>query len=122
MRDRLIAQEPFHRVNGDGLIKVSTIARAFTGVITDAAVDRGHRVVLHQLLPGLFVGPFFRMIQPGLDVLAGRACLVTGRQMIRIDRPHGAPVTRVVSQTRAGIERDGEGFAIHTSPHLINSP
>ena len=114
--DRLIAQKSFHCVNANSLIQLCSIASAFTWVVTDAAVDRRHRVVLHELLPGFLVSPFFSVIQPGLDVLPSWAGVVARRQAIHIHRFHGAPVPRMVGQACVRIERDGKRFAVHRSP------
>ena len=96
-----------------GLIQLATIAGGLAGVVTNAPVNRRHRVVFHQPQPGCFIGPFFRVIEPGLDVLAGGAGVIARRQPIDIDRFHRAPVPGVIGQAAVRIERDGEGFAMH---------
>ena len=45
-----------------------------------------HRIVAHQHFPRLAVFAGLRQIEPGLDVLAGGAGMVAGRQQIDIDR------------------------------------
>jgi hypothetical protein len=53
--------------------------------------------------------------QPALDVLAGRALVVAGRQAVEIDRARGAPGAGVVGQRGAGVEGDGEGLVHHAN-------
>ena len=52
----------------------------------------------------------FGVVEPALDVLAGRTLRVARRQAVDVDRPLGAPGAGLVGQRRAGVERDGEGL------------
>jgi hypothetical protein len=47
----------------------------------------GKGIVFRQVPPGAFVVAGFGVEQPALDVLAGRALLVAGRQPVNINRP-----------------------------------
>ena len=74
-----------------------------------------HRIVFHQAPPGVFIGPFFCVIEPSLNILAGRTGVITGRQPIDVDRFHRAPASGVVGQAAVRIECDGEGLAAHNN-------
>ncbi|MNC47280.1 hypothetical protein D3C75_963320 [compost metagenome] len=77
---RLVAEEAFDGVNGDGVIHLTAVAGAFAGVITDPAVDGGQGIFFDESLPGRFKAASFGQGKPGLDVLAGRAGMVAGWQ------------------------------------------
>ena len=113
--DRLVAEETLDRIDADGFVDLRAVAGGFAGMIADAAHHRGQRIVLRQHAPGVFVVAGFGVIEPGLDVLAGRAGVVAGRQTIDIDRPLGAPGAGLVGEARADVEGDGEGMVHQAS-------
>jgi hypothetical protein len=63
--EREIAKEAIKRVDRHGLVEELSIAGAFAGVITGAAVRPWKRIVLHVLAPGLFVFAGLCESQPG---------------------------------------------------------
>ena len=91
--DRLVAEEALHRVDPDRLVELAAVAGGLAGVVTDAPHDRRERVVLHDLAPSPLValGTLLGLIQPALDVFAGRAGVVAGRQAMRVDGALGPP-------------------------------
>ena len=84
-----------------GGVERITIARAFAGVIADAAVHRRQRIVAHQRFPGGAVFARLRQREPSLDVLASGASVVAGRQQVDIDRAPGAEGTGPFSRVRS---------------------
>jgi hypothetical protein len=78
--------------------------------MTPAAGCRGEHA------PGLLVVARLGVEQPALDVLAGRAGVVAGRQAVDVHRPHGAPAAGVVGEARAGSRVIANGLAIITLP------
>jgi hypothetical protein len=96
--DRFISQKTLHRVDADGAIQIVAIAYRFTRVIANPPHDGGKRIVFGERTPGMFIVARFGMIQPALDVLAGRTGGVAGRQAIHINRPLGAPRSGAIGQ------------------------
>src|SRR5262249_54317258 len=76
---------PSTAVNRPGGASPGPVADALAGVVADPAVDRGQRVVGDELPPRLLVPARLGVRQPGLDVLAGRAARVAGRQQVDVD-------------------------------------
>ena len=111
---RRVAQEPFHGVDPHRLVEFRTVAGGLTGVVADPAHDRGERVVRHQDLPGLLVTTVLGFVQPALDVLPCRAGVVAWGQRVSVQRPLGAPRTRLVGQAGSDFQRDREGLLGHT--------
>ena len=85
-------------MNADGLIQLAPITGGFTRVITHATMNRREGILFHNFPPGLFIFPLLRLIQPVLNIFAGRAALIAGRKVINIDRTHRPPVARMVGQ------------------------
>ena len=106
--DRLVAEEALDRIDADRLVELAAIARGLARVIADASHDRGQRIVLGEHAPGRFVVARLGVVEPALDVLAGRAGVIAGRQPIDVQRPVGAPGAGLVGEARADVERDGE--------------
>ena len=104
-----VAEEPLDRIDADRLVDLSAVARGFAGVVADAAHDGGQRIVCGERPPGVLVVAGLGMGEPALNVLAGRAGGVAGRQAVDIDRPLGAPRAGMVELARADVERDGVG-------------
>jgi hypothetical protein len=98
LAQRLVAEEALDRVDADRLVDLRPIADAFAGMIADPAHDRRERVVPRQMPPGGLVVAAFSMVEPALDVLAGGALGVAGRQPVDIDRPLGAPGAGLVGE------------------------
>ena len=84
--DGQVAEETLDRVNAHAAVEVYAIAARFARVIADASVNGRERVVADQRFPGLLEAARLRMREPGLDVLAGRARVIAGRQQIHIHR------------------------------------
>ena len=89
--DRLVAEEALDGVDADRLVELAAVARGLAGVIADAPHDRRQRIVLGELAPCGFVVARLRVVEPALDVLAGRAGVVARRQPIDVERPVGPP-------------------------------
>src|SRR6266496_2471569 len=82
-----VAEKPLDGVDADGAVEFLAIAVILARVVADAAVDSGQRIVFHQRQPRLAVAALPRMGEPSLNVLAGRAGIVAGRQEVDIGRP-----------------------------------
>jgi hypothetical protein len=108
--DRLVAEEPLHRVDPDRLVELGSVARRLARVVTDAAHDGRERVVLHDLPPRALVprASLLGVVEPSLHVLPGRAGVAAGREQIDVHRALGAPASRLVGPARADVERDRE--------------
>jgi hypothetical protein len=78
-------------MNIHGAIGYSTIASVFTWMITDAAENGRQRIILHDRLPGFLIPSFLGKRQPCLDILPGRAGMITGRKQIPIDGSPASP-------------------------------
>jgi hypothetical protein len=85
-----VAQEAFDGMDTDSAVRECAIAHVFTGVIADAAVDRGQRIIPHEFTPGALEVAGLRQRQPRLDVLASRAGVIAGRQKIDVLGPLAA--------------------------------
>ncbi len=107
---RLVAEEPFDRMDADGFIELPAIARHFARVVADAPHQRGHRIVLCEFAPSPLVVAALGMVKPALDVLARRAGVIARRQPIHIHGPLRAPAAGVVGEARSRVEGNGEGF------------
>ena len=84
---REIAEEAIQRVDRNRLVQLRAVAGAFAGVIARAAVRPRQGVLLHVFLPRRLVSPRLREVEPGLDVLAGRTCVVARRKEVDVDGP-----------------------------------
>ena len=113
--DRLVAEEALDRVDAHGLVELAAVAGRLARVVADPPHDRGERVVLHQHAPGGLVVALLRVVEPALDVLAGRAGVVARRQPAQVVGALGAPRAGLVGQAGADVERDGEGLVHHSS-------
>ena len=103
-------------MNAHRLIELSPIADGFTRVITHATMNRRKRIIFHNFPPGLFVFSFFRLVQPALNIFAGRAPLIARWKMVDIDRTHCPPTARMIGQTGRRVQGDGKGFLLHLTP------
>ena len=83
-----VSQEPLDRMDADRFVNLLAVAHLLARVIADAAMDRRHRIVADDDVPGLAVVASLRLGEPGLDVFAGRAGVVARRQAVHIDRAH----------------------------------
>ena len=112
--DRLVAEEALDRVDADRLVELGPVAGGLARVVADPPHDRRERVVLDQLAPGALVAglPLLGLVQPGLDVLAGRAGVVAGRQPVDVDGALGAPAAGLVGEAGADVERDRVGLVL----------
>ena len=114
--DRRVAEETLDRIDADRFVDMRAIAGVFAGVIADPAHHRRHRVVERQCAPGGLVVAGLGVVEPGLNIFAGRTGVVAGRQPIDIDRPRGAPRSGQVGEAGADIETDCEGMIHQASP------
>jgi len=87
---REVAEEALERVDRHRLVELRPVAGVFAGVVADAPLDRGERVVGHEELPGLLVTARLDRGEPRLDVLAGRARRVAGGQEVDVDGSAGS--------------------------------
>ena len=94
---------------------VAAVAGGLARVVADPAHDGGERVVRHDLAPRRLVVALLGVVEPPLDVLAGRAGVVARRQQVHVDRPLGAPGAGLVGQAGADVQRDREGLVHHCS-------
>src|SRR5581483_320147 len=122
--DRLVAEKALDGVDPDGLVEPTAVARGLAGVVADPAHDRRKRVVFHDPPPGALVllPACLRLVQPLLDVLAGRAGVVARRQPVDVDRPLRPPAAGLVGQAGADVEGDRERLLHHTAPSSPSRP
>ena len=84
---RQIAEKALDGVDADRAVELGAVAAGFAGMIADAPMHGGKRIVAQDRPPGLPVISGLGEIEPGLHVLARRTGIVAGRQKIDIDRP-----------------------------------
>ena len=77
-------------MDADRFVNVLAVARVLARVIADPAVDRRHRIVADDDVPGLAVAARLRLGEPRLDVFAGRAGMVARRQAVHVNGAHRA--------------------------------
>ena len=114
---RQVAEKTLDRVDRHGGVQLAAIAGGFARVIADPAVRRRQRVVGHQRFPGPPVVARLRQGQPGLDVLAGRAGVVAGRQQRDIVRQAGTEWSRAVAQRQ--IDDRGQIVGLPRRRHFL---
>ena len=114
--DREVTEKALDLVDPDGFVERCTIAGGLAGVVTDPSHDRGERVLLHDLPPRplVAVAALLRLVEPGLDVLAGGAGAVAGRHAVDVDGALGAPAAGLVGAAGADLERDRERLVHHS--------
>ena len=79
-------------------------------MVANPAMNRRHRVIFGQALPGLLEAARLGVGQPGLDVLSRRTGVVAGRQQIDVDRPLDAlwaDIAFLVRQVQRARHVDG---------------
>src|SRR5581483_352227 len=118
--DCLVAEESLDRVDAHRAVELRAVARGLTRPVADPAHDRGERVVLHELPPCRLIASRagFGVVEPLLDVLAGRARVVARWQQVAVYRSLGPPCAGVVGAAGAHIQRDGEWLVHGVSPNL----
>ena len=87
--DGEVAKVALDGVDGYGAIEVGAVTGHFAGVVADAAVDGGEGVIGGQLTPGLLLVVGLDEAQPLLNVLAGRASGIAGREHVEVDGSAG---------------------------------
>ena len=117
--DSEIAEKAFDGVDPYRLIDLSAIARALARVIADASHYGREWIVLHELAPRALVVAGFGVVEPLLDVLAGRARVVARGKSIDVHGPFDAPRSGVVRVTRTDFERYREGKFGHDVAPLV---
>ena len=110
-----IAQKAFDCVNADRTVEILAVAARFARVIADPAVHARQWVVPDERLPGLSKLGGLGERQPSLDVLAGGAGDIAGRQEIDIDRPLGPHRPRALLPARV----DARGHVV-TDRHDVS--
>ena len=110
-RRRHVAEKALDRVDRHRGVQLRAVAGRFARVVADPAVGRRQRIVRHQRLPRAAVVAGLRQRQPGLDVLAGGACVIAGRQQCD-----------VVGEARAEWPRAVELFQIDSRGQVVRRP
>ena len=82
--DSQIAKESLDGVNIHGFVELAAIAGSFTRVIAGAPHDSRQRIVLNQRLPGFVIAALLGVVQPSLNVFAGRTRVIARRQQVPI--------------------------------------
>jgi hypothetical protein len=82
-----VAEVALDGMNTDSAVRECAVTDVFAGVVADAAVDGWQRIVPHELAPGALEVAGLRQRQPRLDVFAGRARVVAGRQVVDVLGP-----------------------------------
>jgi hypothetical protein len=100
----------------DRAIQLLAIALSFARMITNPAMNRGHRVILHNLLPSLFIVAGLHQGQPGLDIFPGRASMIAGRQKVFI---FGAMATHRASALIVSLQVGREGYVCGFIDHRL---
>jgi len=109
----LVAEEALDGVNAHGAVQMLAVAARFAGVVAHAPVNGGERIVADQHFPRILEAACLRMVEPALDVLAGRAGVIAGRQQIhvhgvtRAHRSHHLPARRVDGNADIGLQLGG---------------
>ena len=101
--EREVAEEPLDGVDRDGAVQAGAVAAGLAGVVTDATVDRRERVVGDEDPPGLLMLADLHLGEVSLNVLAGRARVVAGRQQVDV---HGA-LAADRARARATVQQVG---------------
>jgi hypothetical protein len=94
-------------MNGEGLIIFSSIARGFTGMITDSATDTWKRIFLFDQLPGFPKFSLSCQNHKAFDIVSRRAYLIAGRGFHDILGFEIPPCPCFVPEHRS--QRDGDG-------------
>jgi hypothetical protein len=85
--ERSVSEETLDAMDGDGAIKLGSVAGALAGVVADPPVDRRQRIVLHQETPGLLMLAGIDAGEPTLDILPRRASGIAWWEQIDVQRP-----------------------------------
>ncbi len=110
-----VAKEALDRVDQHRLVEVLAIAARLAGVIAGAAVHGGQRVVSDQRPPSGFEVAVAGEGQPRLNVLAGRAGGVAGRQVVDPCRPLPASRAGAFLHRRLQDRRQVLRYQAHTA-------
>ena len=103
-----VAEEPLHAVDADGLVELCPVARRLTRVEADAPHHRRERIRLDQQAPRRLVVAGLGVVEPALDVLAGRARAVARGLAVDVDGTLHTPRAGAVGVARPDVEGDGE--------------
>ena len=117
--ERVVAEEAFHRVDADRLVKFRAIASALARVVAHAPHRSGEGIVFDDRTPGVFVVTAFGMEEPVATLFSRRALRVARRQTVDINGFHGTPGTRAVGERTPDVERDGKRFVHNRSPQIV---
>jgi hypothetical protein len=80
----MFSSKPFQGVYGDRVVEFITVANAFARVVTDPSANLGKGVFLLQNSPGGHRISLPNLPDKILDVVTGRAPLVTGRDFVQV--------------------------------------
>src|SRR5208282_3421857 len=96
-----IAEKAFDRVNAYRRIELAAVTTSLAGMITNAAMNRRHRIVVDQDFPRFAIFSGLSKREPSLDIFTGWAAVVARRQEIDIDRllrSHGTGPSMMMGQ------------------------
>src|SRR5690242_7171420 len=82
----VVAEEPLHAADADRLVVFAAVARGLARVVADPPGDRGQWVVLEDRAVSVEEALVLDEVQVLLDLLAGRAGVVTRRRLVPVDR------------------------------------
>ena len=119
MLDRLVAEETLDAVDPHGVIDLRAVAGRLAGVVTDASHHGGQRVVLDELAPSRLVVAGLRVVEPLLDVLAGRTAVVARRHAVHVDGALLPPGAGLVREARADVQGDRERLVHQPRPFSL---
>ena len=86
------------------LVELGPVAGILAGVIAGAPHDRRQRVIGDEGFPGSTVIALLGVVEPALDILAGRAGVIARWQAIGVNRALAAPAAGFVEQATADIQ------------------
>jgi hypothetical protein len=106
-------------------IHLVSITAGFAGFYAYTAHKCRKRIIIHYFIKSLLVTPGLRMVEPALNVFAGRAGTIARRHKIGINRPLCTPVAgtrRMLQQinrlSHVGTSRHGNVFGKKYQPLL----
>ncbi len=97
MANGIVCQEPFDRVDGDGVVEFTPVAGLFAGMMTDAAADRWERVFAEDRLPRFPELSPTRQQLDSADVFACRAGHTAGGGLFLVTGSKKPPAAGLVA-------------------------
>ena len=108
-----VTEKALDCVDADGAVRDDPVAGGLARVIADTTMDRRHRIIADELSPGAFEIAGLGQCEPGLDIFAGRAGIVTRWQQVHVlgtPRTQRTRTVAVARQVRAGSQVIGAHF------------